>query len=84
MGLVSSLESLGWKNALESLGGLRYYPWKPWLDKRSGSPIIVGVELLVLEALVGTNTMEPYNNLNRDESMMVVIYDHEAESFHDG
>ena len=50
------------------------------MDKRSRSPVIVWVELLVLEALIGKNTLESSNNLDRDQSTMVVISDHEVES----
>ena len=46
--------------------------WKP--DEQ------LWVELLVLEALIGKNTLESLNNLDRDQSMMVVIFDHEVES----
>jgi len=39
--------------------GLVISSWKPWLEKHSGSPVTVWVELLVLEALVGQMLWNP-------------------------
>ena len=50
------------------------------MDKRSRIPVTVWVELLVLEALVGKNTLEPWRKFDRDQSVMVVMSYREVES----
>ena len=53
------------------------------MDKRSGSPW--RVELLVLEALVGTNALEDLETLDGDQSDDgIVMSDCEVESLFDG
>ena len=50
------------------------------MDKRFGIPVTIEVDLLVLEALVGTNALEPLRSLDRDQSVMVVMPNYEMES----